>query len=90
MACATGIKVAPARYHFTHTGYYMIVYFSIYFIIFGLVNMFFIIISSDTRHLKPEYADRMDTLNTICVEYIAPYYSAACLLLIPTIIIWGA
>ena len=68
----------------------MIVYFSIYFILFGLLNMFFIIISADTRNLKPEYAERMDMLHTACVEYISPCYAAACLVLIPTVIMWGA
>ena len=68
----------------------MLIYFSMYFIAFGFLNMFFILISSDTKGLKLEYAERMDTLNTICVEYIAPCYAAACFILIPTVIMMGA
>ena len=68
----------------------MFIYFSMYFIAFGFLVMFFILISSDTKGLKPEYAERMDTLNTICVEYIAPYYAAACLIFIPAVIMMGA
>lgn len=66
----------------------MLAYFTIYFLLFGFLNMFFIIISSDTKGLKPEYASRMNALNTLCVEYIAPYYCAACLVVIPTVIVW--
>jgi len=68
----------------------MLIPFAIYFMLFGFLNMFFIIISSDTKGLKPEYASRMNALNTLCVEYIAPYYAAACVIIIPTVIIWGA
>ena len=67
----------------------MLVYFSIYFILFGILSIFFIIISSDTKDLKPEYAERMDTLNAVFVEYVAPCYAATCLILIPTVIILG-
>ncbi len=67
----------------------MLVYFSLYFMLFGFCLMFFTLVSSDTKDLKPEYASRMRALNTICVEYVAPYYAAACLVLIPTVIIWG-
>ena len=65
----------------------MLIEFSIYFILFGFCLMFFTLVSSDTEELKPEYASRMRALNTICVEYIAPYYAIACLVLIPTVII---
>ncbi len=67
----------------------MLVYFSLYFMLFGFCLMFFTLISSDTKDLKPEYASRMNTLNTICVEYITPCYAATCLVLIPSVIIWG-
>lgn len=67
----------------------MIIYFSIYFILFGFLNMFFIVISSDTKDLNPAEASRMRALNIICVEYIAPYYAIASCILIPTVIVWG-
>ena len=68
----------------------MLIPFAIYFMLFGFLNMFFIIISSDTKNMNAYAASRMRALNTICVEYIAPYYAAACIIIIPTVIIWGA
>ena len=65
----------------------MLIPFSIYFILFGFCLMFFTLISSDTEELRPEDAERMDFLHTVCVEYITPYYALGCLVLIPTVII---
>ena len=67
----------------------MLIPFSIYFILFGFCLMFFTLISSDTKDLKPEYASRMHRLNTICVKYVTPYYAATCFILIPVLIVWG-
>ena len=66
----------------------MLAYFAMYFLIFVFCLMFFIIISSDTRNMNAHAASRMHALNTICVSYITPYYCAACLIVIPTVIIW--
>jgi len=67
----------------------MLIEFSVYFLIFGFCLMFFTIISSDTKNMNAHAASRMRALNTICVEYIAPYYAIACLVLIPSVILWG-
>ena len=66
----------------------MLAHFALYFLLFGFCLMFFIIISSDTRNMNAHAASRMNALNTLCVEYITPYYCAGCLVIIPTVIVW--
>ena len=61
----------------------------IYIIMLSITSLFFIIISSDTRHIKPEYAARLDYLNDILVKYVAPGIALISLSLIPAVIVWG-
>ena len=67
----------------------MLVEFCIYFIILSFTSMFFIIISSDTRHIKPEYVERVQFLNDMLVKYVAPGIMIISLFIIPLIIAWG-
>ena len=50
----------------------MLFEFCIYFIVLSVTSIFFIIISSDTRYIKPEYAERLEYLNDVLVKYVAP------------------
>ena len=61
----------------------------IYFFVLCLTSIFFIIISSDTSQLKPEYVERMEYLNDLLVKRLAPVLAVVALCLIPVVIIWG-
>jgi len=65
----------------------MLIPFSIYFILFSLLTMLFIVISSDTREMRPEDAERLDYLNNILVLRVAPAIAVVAVLLIPAVII---
>ena len=67
----------------------MLIPFSIYFILFCLVTMLFIVITSDTREMRAEDAERMEYINTILVLRVAPALAVVAAILIPTIIISG-
>ena len=67
----------------------MLVEFCIYFFVLCLTSIFFIVISSDTQHIKPEYAERMEHLNDMLVKYLAPTLAVISLCLLPIVIIWG-
>ena len=67
----------------------MLVEFCIYFFVLCFTSIFFIIISSDTSQLKPEYVERMEYLNDVLVKYVAPGIALISLCLIPVVIIWG-
>ena len=67
----------------------MLFTFSIYFILFSLLTMLFIVISSDTREMRPEDAERLDYLNDILVLRVAPGIAMVAVLLIPAVIICG-
>ena len=67
----------------------MLFEFCIYFIVLSFTSIFFIIISSDTSQLKPEYVERMEYLNDVLVKYVAPCIALISLCLIPVVIIWG-
>ena len=61
----------------------------IYFFVLCLTSIFFIIISSDTSQLKPEYVERMEYLNDVLVKRLAPVLAVIALCLIPIVIICG-
>ena len=65
----------------------MLFEFSIYFILFCLVTMLFIAISSDTREMHAEDAERLDFLNSILVLRVAPAIAVVAVFLIPAVII---
>jgi hypothetical protein len=67
----------------------MLFTFSIYFILFCLITMLFIVISSDTREMCPEDAERLDYLNSILVLRVAPAIAVVAALLVPAVIICG-
>ena len=67
----------------------MLFEFCIYFIVLCLISIFFIIISADTRHIKPEYVERMEYLNDVLVKHVAPGFALTALCLIPVVILWG-
>ena len=67
----------------------MLFEFCIYFIVLSITSILFIIISADTRHIKPEYAERLEYLNDMLVKYVAPAIALISLCLIPVVIIWG-
>ena len=67
----------------------MLIPFSIYFILFCLVTMLFIVISSDTSEMRAEDAERLDYLNNILVLRVAPALAVVAAILIPAIIISG-
>ena len=67
----------------------MLVEFCIYFFVLCFTSILFIIISSDTSQLKPEYVERMEYLNDVLVKYVAPGIALISLCLIPVVIIWG-
>ena len=61
----------------------MLFEFCIYFFVLSITCIMFIIISADTRYIKPEYAERMEYLNDVLVKYVAPgiALTALCLIL---------
>jgi hypothetical protein len=67
----------------------MLVPFSIYFILFCLITMLFIAISSDTSNMREEDAERLDFLNNILVLRVAPVIAVVAVLLIPAVIVCG-
>ena len=67
----------------------MLVPFSIYFILFCLITMLFIAISSDTSNMREEDAERLDFLNNILVLRVAPVIVIVAVLLIPAVIVCG-
>ena len=67
----------------------MLFQFCIYFIVLSITSIFFIIISADTRHIKPEYVERMEFLNHVLVKYAAPAIAVVSFFLIPAVIVWG-
>ena len=67
----------------------MLIPFSIYFILFCLVTMLFIAISSDTSNMREEDAERLDFLNNILVLRVAPVIVIVAVLLIPAVIVCG-
>ena len=67
----------------------MLFAFSIYFILFCLITMLFIVISSDTSEMRPEDAERLDYLNSILVLRVAPAIAVVAVLLVPAVIISG-
>jgi len=67
----------------------MLFEFCVYFFILCFTSIFFIIISADTRYIKPEYLERMEYLNDLLVKRLAPVLAAIALCLIPIVIIWG-
>ena len=67
----------------------MLFEFCVYFFILSFTSIFFIIISSDTSQLKPEYVERMEYLNDVLVKYVAPSIALVSLCLIPVVIICG-
>ena len=67
----------------------MLIPFSIYFILFCMLNMFLIVISSDTSELRAEDAERLDYLNNILVLRVAPAIAVVAVLLIPAVIVYG-
>jgi hypothetical protein len=67
----------------------MLIPFSIYFILFCLVTMLFIVITSDTREMRAEDAERMEFINNILVLRVAPAIAVVAVLLIPAVIVYG-
>ena len=67
----------------------MLFEFSIYFILFCLVTMLFIAISSDTREMCTEDAERLDYLHNVLVLRVAPGIAVVAALLIPAVIVCG-
>jgi ABC-type glycerol-3-phosphate transport system permease component len=67
----------------------MLFEFCVYFFILCFTSIFFIIISSDTSQLKPEYVERMEYLNDVLVKRLAPILAAIALCLIPVVIVCG-
>jgi len=67
----------------------MLFEFCVYFFVLCLTSLFFIVISADTRYIKPEYVERMEYLNDLLVKQLAPLLAAIALCLIPAVIIWG-
>ncbi len=67
----------------------MLFEFCIYFIVLSITSILFIIISADTRYIKPEYAERLEYLNDMLVKYVAPAIALISLCLLPIVIIWG-
>lgn len=67
----------------------MLFEFCVYFFILCFTSIFFIIISSDTSQLKPEYVERMEYLNDVLVKRLAPILAAVALCLIPVVIVCG-
>ena len=67
----------------------MLFEFCVYFFILSFTSIFFIIISSDTSQLKPEYVERMEYLNDLLVKRLAPLLAVIALCLIPVVIVWG-
>ena len=67
----------------------MLIPFSIYFILFSLLTMLMIVISSDTSQMRDEDAERLDYLNNILVLRVAPAIAVVAVLLIPAVIIYA-
>ena len=67
----------------------MLFEFCVYFFILCFTSIFFIIISSDTSQLKPEYVERMEYLNDFLTRRLAPILAVIALCLIPVVIVCG-
>ena len=67
----------------------MLVELCIYFIVLSITSIMFIIISADTRHIKPEYVERVEYLHDVLLKYVAPGIALISLCLIPIVIMWG-
>ena len=67
----------------------MLFEFCVYFFIMCLTSIMFIIISADTRYIKPEYVERVEYLNDLLVKRLAPILAVVALCLIPVVILWG-
>ena len=67
----------------------MLFEFCIYFFVLCFTSIMFIIISADTRYIKPEYVERIEYLNDVLTKRIAPLLAVIALCLIPVVIIWG-
>ena len=57
--------------------------------VLSFTSIFFIIISSDTKDLKPEYAERMDYLHDMLLKYVAPAIAFTAWCLLNAVIVWG-
>ena len=67
----------------------MLFEFCIFFIAFSMLSIFFIIISSDTRGMHTEHAERLEYLNHMLVSYVAPCIAFTAFWLVPIVIHFG-
>ena len=67
----------------------MLFEFCIYFLIFGFITMFFITLTSDTREMRADDAERLDSLNSVLVTRVAPSIAFIAVVLIPVVIVCG-
>ena len=67
----------------------MLFEFCIYFFVLCFTSIMFIIISADTRYIKPVYVERIEYLNDGLTKRLAPLLAVIALCLIPVVIIWG-
>ena len=67
----------------------MLFEFCIYFLIFGFITMFFITLTSDTREMRADDAERLDSLNSVLVTRVAPSIAFIAMVLIPVVIVCG-
>jgi hypothetical protein len=67
----------------------MLFQFCIYFIVLSFTSIMFIIISADTRHIKPEYVEHVEYMHDMLLKYAAPVIAVVSFFLIPAVIVWG-
>jgi hypothetical protein len=51
--------------------------------------MMLIVITADTKDVKPKYVRHVDAVHDFCANHMSPAIVLIALILIPTVIIWG-
>jgi len=67
----------------------MVIHFYFLFILISFTNMMLIVITADTKDVKPKYVRHVDAVHDFCANYMSPAIVLIALILIPTVIIWG-
>ena len=67
----------------------MVIHFYFLFFIISFTNMMLIVITADTKDVKPKYVRHVDAVHDFCTSYVSPVVAAIALFLVPIVIIWG-
>jgi len=67
----------------------MLFTFSIYFLLFSIVSIFFLLVTSDTEDYNAEAKERMDALNDVLTLTVAPIIGAVACVLFVLVNVYG-